>query len=60
MPEETKMSAVVFLGVLFLISGIAGVAVGHSAAFAGWWMICVGLVLAILGWRRLNDPGLRR
>jgi uncharacterized membrane protein HdeD (DUF308 family) len=57
MSEAAKTRATVVLGLLFLMSGIAGVAVGHSAAPAGWWMICVGLVLAILGWRRLGDPG---
>ena len=55
MSDAAKMRAVVFLGLLFLMSGIAGVAVGHASATAGWWLISVGLVLAILGWRRLGD-----
>jgi uncharacterized membrane protein HdeD (DUF308 family) len=58
MSEAAKMRSVVFLGLLFLMSGTAGVAVGHASAAAGWWLICVGLVLAVLGWRRLRDSSL--
>jgi hypothetical protein len=47
------MKLVVVLGALFVMSGVGGVAVGHSAASAGWWLIVVGLTLAVLGWRRL-------
>ena len=53
MSQPTQMKLVVFLGLLFVISGLGGVSVGNSAALAGWWLVAVGLTLAVLGWRRL-------
>ncbi len=54
--ESAKMKGVVLLfGLLNVLSGIAGVAVGSSSAPAGWWLIVVGLIFATLGWRRLRD-----
>jgi hypothetical protein len=57
MSEETKMKAVVLLGALFVLSGLGGVVVGQSSAAAGWWLIVVLLVLGLLGWHRLTNPG---
>lgn len=57
MSAAAKMRLVVFIGALFVMSGVAGIAVGHAAALAGGWLVVVGLVLAVLGARRLAALG---
>lgn len=42
------------IGVLQLVSGLAGIAVGGTAAAAGWWLVVVGLLLTIAAWRDLG------
>lgn len=37
----------VAVAVLFMLSGLAGIAVGGRSAAAGWWMLVVGGVLLI-------------
>ena len=54
MSHHTKMVGVVIIGLLHLLSGIAGIAVGGASAQAGWWLVVVGLVLAGLAWRDLH------
>ncbi len=48
------MVGVLIIGLLHLMSGLAGIAVGGASAQAGWWLVVVGLVLAGLAWRDLH------
>ena len=54
MSHHSKMLGVVAIGMLHLMSGIAGVAVGGVSAHAGWWLVVVGLLLTGFAWRDLN------
>ncbi len=54
MSHHTKMVGVVIIGLLHLMSGLAGIAVGGASAQAGWWLVVVGLVLSGLAWRELH------
>ncbi len=42
------------VGLAFLLSGIAGVAVGGPSAIAGWWLVVVGSVLVVLAARQIR------
>lgn len=55
MSHHTKMVGVVVIGLLHLMSGTAGIAVGGTSAQAGWWLVVVGLMLTGLAWRDLRD-----
>lgn len=37
----------VAVAVLFMLSGLAGIAVGGPSAAAGWWMLIVGAALLV-------------
>jgi len=50
--RHAKMLGVTIIGVLFALSGVAGVAVGGVAAQTGVWLIVLGLPMMVLGWRR--------
>ena len=54
MSHHTKMVGVVVIGLLNLMSGIAGIAVGGTSAPAGWWLVVVGLLLTALARRDLR------
>jgi len=54
MSHRTKMFGVVVIGLLHLMSGIAGIAVGGASSQAGWWLVVVGLLLTVLAWRDLS------
>jgi putative exporter of polyketide antibiotics len=49
MQRETKMGLVIVVGVLHLMSGIAGLVVGGVPSAAGWTLVIIGLVLVSLG-----------
>lgn len=55
MSHHSKMVGVVMIGLLHLVSGIAGIAVGGASAQVGWWLVIAGLVIAGLAWRGLRD-----
>jgi hypothetical protein len=55
MSHHSKMVGVAIIGLLHLMSGLAGIAVGGASAQAGWWLVVVGLVLAGLAWRDLHE-----
>jgi hypothetical protein len=38
---------IVAVAVLFMLSGLGGIAVGGTSAAAGWWMLVVGAVLLV-------------
>ena len=54
MSHHARMLGIVVIGVLLLMSGITGVAVGGVSAQAGWWLVVVGLLLIGFAWRDLN------
>lgn len=41
------------VGLLNLLSGFAGIAVGGSATATGWWLVIVGAVLLVAAWRHV-------
>jgi uncharacterized membrane protein HdeD (DUF308 family) len=41
--------ALTIFGVLFVLSGIAGITLGGASAQAGWWLVVVGLVMTLVG-----------
>lgn len=55
MGHDAKMNGVIVIGLLHLMSGIGGIAVGGTSAQAGWWLVVVGLLLAGLAWRELRE-----
>ena len=55
MSHHSKMVGVVIIGLLHLMSGLAGIAVAGASAQAGWWLVVVGLVLSGLAWRDLHE-----
>lgn len=44
-----RAQLLVVLMAVFLLSGLAGVAVGGQAALAGWWLVGVSLVFLLVG-----------
>jgi uncharacterized membrane protein HdeD (DUF308 family) len=46
---HAKESLLAMLGVLFVLSGIAGVTLGGTSAQAGWWLVVVGIIMGLLG-----------
>jgi len=55
MSHHTKMVGVALIGLLHLMSGVAGIVVGGASGQVGWWLVVVGFVLAGLAWRGFND-----
>jgi uncharacterized membrane protein HdeD (DUF308 family) len=37
------------LGLLFVLSGIAGVTLGGTSAQAGWWLVIIGIIMGLVG-----------
>ena len=54
MSHHSKMVGVVVIGLMHLVSGIAGIAVGGGSLQVGWWLVGVGLLLTVLAWRDLR------
>ena len=44
-----KETALVVFGLLFVLSGIGGVTLGGTSAQAGWWLLVVGIIMALVG-----------
>jgi hypothetical protein len=57
--SRNKSAFVVVVGLAFLLSGIAGVAVGGTSALAGWWLVVVGSVLVVLAAREIRTARTR-
>lgn len=46
MRDRTNALGVV-VGIAFVLSGIAGIAVGGTSAQAGWWLVVVGGIVGV-------------
>lgn len=54
MSRHTTLLCVAVIGLLHLVLGIAGIAVGGTNAQAGWFLVVIGLVLVTFAWRDLR------
>jgi hypothetical protein len=55
MRTQSKMAFVIIIGVLHLVSGIAGIALGGVPMAVGWTLVIVGLMLVSLAWLALRE-----
>lgn len=54
MSNHSKMVGVIVIGLLHIMSGIAGIAFGGTNAQSGWWLVVVGIILTGFAWRALR------
>jgi protein-S-isoprenylcysteine O-methyltransferase Ste14 len=47
--HAAKEIALAIFGLLFVLSGIAGITSGGTSAQAGWWLIVVGTLMGVVG-----------
>ncbi len=47
--HAAKEIALAILGLLFVLSGIGGITLGGTSAQAGWWLVVVGIMMALVG-----------
>ena len=47
--HAVKEIALAIFGLLIVLSGIGGIILGGASAQAGWWLVVVGLIMALVG-----------
>jgi uncharacterized membrane protein HdeD (DUF308 family) len=47
--DRAKEIALTIFGLLFVLSGVAGITLAGASAQAGWWLVVVGLIMTLVG-----------